>query len=79
MIIQVNQFCGVGAVNLLFTLGKSLKLKDVLFVPKIEKNLVSGACLNCEGYKQVIESDRYILSRFGIFLVLDIFVIGCLV
>ena len=58
----------VGVVNLLFTSEKFLKLKDVLFVPKIGNNLVSGTCLNCEGYKQVYESDRYILSRFGIFV-----------
>ena len=69
----------VGVVNLLFTSEKFLKLKDVLFVPKIRKNLVSGACLIIESHKQVIESDRYILSRFGIFLVLDIFIIGCFV
>ena len=40
----------------------------MFFVPKIGKNIVSGVCLNCEGFKQVHESDRYILSRLGIFV-----------
>ena len=63
-----QQICGYGIVNLQFTSGKTIKLCDVLFVPKLRKNLVSGGCLNSDGFKQVYESDKYILSRFGVFI-----------
>ncbi|KAL4561507.1 hypothetical protein LXL04_033674 [Taraxacum kok-saghyz] len=48
-----QQICGYGIVNLQFTSGKTIKLCDVLFVPKLRKNLVSGGCLNSDGFKQV--------------------------
>ncbi|GKD32729.1 zinc finger, CCHC-type containing protein [Tanacetum coccineum] len=37
-------------------------------VPFIRKNLMSGPVLNKYGYKQVYESDKYILSRHGVFI-----------
>ena len=45
---------GIGIVNLCFTSGKTITLVDVLFVPRLRKNLVSGVCLNTAGFKQVI-------------------------
>ncbi|KAJ0500297.1 putative RNA-directed DNA polymerase [Helianthus annuus] len=53
---------GVGKVRLVFTSGKHLLLDNVLYVPGIRKNLLSGIVLNNCGYKQVIESDKFILS-----------------
>ncbi|KAJ9553541.1 hypothetical protein OSB04_017587 [Centaurea solstitialis] len=44
--------CGVGIVNLTFTSGKTITLNNVLFVPRLRKNLVSGGCLNSAGFKQ---------------------------
>nr|GEZ19402.1 zinc finger, CCHC-type [Tanacetum cinerariifolium] len=41
---------------------------NVLYVPRIRKNLVSEIVLNKCGYKQVLESDKYILSRRGSFV-----------
>ncbi|KAJ9566188.1 hypothetical protein OSB04_002154 [Centaurea solstitialis] len=49
---------GLGSVNLVFTSGNSLLLCNVLYVPRIRKNLVSGIVLNNCGYKQVMESDK---------------------
>ena len=36
---------GVGTVNLKFTSGKTVQLKNVQHVPTIKKNLVSGSLL----------------------------------
>ena len=59
---------GFGTVKLEFTSGNVLKLDRVLYVPGIRKNLLSGIMLNNYGYKQVIESDKFILSKQGNFV-----------
>ncbi|KAK1407693.1 hypothetical protein QVD17_39315 [Tagetes erecta] len=59
---------GAGKVRLIFTSGKQLLLEYVLYVPGIRKNLLSGIVLNNLGFKQVIESDKFILSRHGTFV-----------
>ncbi|GJV20760.1 zinc finger, CCHC-type containing protein [Tanacetum coccineum] len=55
----------IGRVLLTFTSRKTLCLDNVLYVPGIRKNLVFETVLNKCGYKQVLESDKYILSRHG--------------
>ncbi|GKA43936.1 zinc finger, CCHC-type containing protein [Tanacetum coccineum] len=59
---------GKGSVALEFSSGKTVTLFNVLYVPKLRKNLVSGPVLNKCGYKQVYESDKYILSKSGVFV-----------
>ncbi|GJW27482.1 zinc finger, CCHC-type containing protein [Tanacetum coccineum] len=59
---------GKGSVALEFSSGKTVTLFNVLYVPKLRKNLVSGPVLNKCGYKQVYESDKYILSKCGVFV-----------
>ncbi|WVZ00704.1 hypothetical protein V8G54_026773, partial [Vigna mungo] len=59
---------GVGQVELLLSSGKSLVLKDVLYAPKLIRNLVSGVILNRLGFKLVFESDKFILSEGGVFV-----------
>nr|GEX65701.1 zinc finger, CCHC-type [Tanacetum cinerariifolium] len=59
---------GKGSVALEFSSGKTVTLFNVLYVPKLRKNLVSGPMLNKCGYKQVYESDKYILSKSGVFV-----------
>ena len=59
---------GSGVVCITFTSGKTISLFDVLYVPKVRKSLVSSGLLNCMGYKQVIESNKYVLSKCGIFV-----------
>nr|GEW96002.1 zinc finger, CCHC-type [Tanacetum cinerariifolium] len=59
---------GKGSVALEFSSGKTITLFNVLYVPKLRKNLVSGPMLNKCGYKQVYESDKYILSKSCVFV-----------
>ncbi|GKC87408.1 zinc finger, CCHC-type containing protein, partial [Tanacetum coccineum] len=57
-----------GSVVLEFRSGKSITLFNVLYVTKLCKNLIFGPVLNKCGYKQVYESDKYILSKCGVFV-----------
>ncbi|KAL8146420.1 hypothetical protein AgCh_004238 [Apium graveolens] len=59
---------GEGTVILKMTSGKNLTLKNVLYVPDIRKNLVSGSLLNKHGFRIVIESDKVVLSKSGMFV-----------
>ncbi|VFQ80917.1 unnamed protein product [Cuscuta campestris] len=59
---------GVGKIKLKMTSGKELTLNDVLYVPDIRKNLVSGSLLIKHGFRMVFESDKLILSKKGIFI-----------
>ena len=51
-----------------FTFGKVVTLTDVLHVPEIRKNLVSGPILRKKGFKLVFESDRFILTKVGMYV-----------
>nr|GEW34956.1 retrovirus-related Pol polyprotein from transposon TNT 1-94 [Tanacetum cinerariifolium] len=51
-----------------FTSGKKLTLMNVLHVPNIRKNLVSGFKLCKSGVKAVIESDKVIMSKANVFV-----------
>nr|GEW81016.1 zinc finger, CCHC-type [Tanacetum cinerariifolium] len=66
--ITTEPIKGIGRVLLTFTSGKTLCLDNVLYVHGIRNNLVSEIVLNKCGYKQVLESDKYILSRHGPFV-----------
>ena len=59
---------GIGQVELLLTSGKTLTLRDVVFVPEVRKNLVSGGLLNKFGFRMVFESDKFVLSKGGIYV-----------
>ncbi|GJS16862.1 zinc finger, CCHC-type containing protein [Tanacetum coccineum] len=59
---------GRGNVVLEFSFGKTITLVNVVYVPGLRKNLMSGPMLNKCGCKQVYESDKYILSRHGVFV-----------
>ncbi|GJX53109.1 retrotransposon protein, putative, ty1-copia subclass [Tanacetum coccineum] len=54
---------GEGDVILKMTSKKELKLNNVLYVPEIRKNLVSGWLLNKFGFCLVFESDKFVLSK----------------
>ncbi|XP_058727108.1 uncharacterized protein LOC131598537 [Vicia villosa] len=47
---HTTNVAGIGDVELKFTSGKTLILKDVMHVPEIRKNLVSGFLLNKAGF-----------------------------
>ncbi|GJZ49494.1 zinc finger, CCHC-type containing protein [Tanacetum coccineum] len=59
---------GRGCVDLKFSSGKIISLFNVLHVPNIRKNMVSSIVLNNCGYKQVIESNKFVLSKHGVFI-----------
>ncbi|XP_031106181.1 uncharacterized protein LOC116010816 [Ipomoea triloba] len=59
---------GLGKVVLKMTFGKELTLKNVLYVPELRKNLVSGSLLNKHGFKMVFESNKVVLSKLGMFV-----------
>jgi hypothetical protein len=59
---------GVCSVNLKFTSGKTVRLKNVQHVPSINKNLVSGSLLCKDGFKLVFESNKCVVSKFGSFV-----------
>jgi hypothetical protein len=59
---------GVGTVVLKFTSRKTVLLENVQHVPPIKKNLVSGSLMCRDGFKIVLESNKYVVSRHGTFV-----------
>jgi hypothetical protein len=59
---------GVGTVDLKFTSGKTVWLKNMQHAPSINKNLVSGSLLCRDGYKFVFESNKIVMSKCGLFI-----------
>nr|ABF94958.1 retrotransposon protein, putative, Ty1-copia subclass [Oryza sativa Japonica Group] len=59
---------GVGTVDLKFTSGNTVQLKNVQHVPSIKKNLVSGSLLCREGFRLVFESNKCVVSKYGTFV-----------
>ncbi|XP_073138526.1 uncharacterized protein [Henckelia pumila] len=59
---------GVGNVVLKMTSGKEMTLKNVLHVPDIHKNLVLGSLLRKTGFRLVFESDKFVLTKSGVFV-----------
>ncbi|KAA0035651.1 uncharacterized protein E5676_scaffold455G00960 [Cucumis melo var. makuwa] len=51
---HTTKVAGIGEVELKFTSGKTLVLKDVLHIPEIRKNLVFKYLLNKAGFTQTI-------------------------
>ena len=50
------------------TSGKELTLTNVLYVLEIRKNLVSGSLLNNYGFRLVFESNKFVLSKSGMYV-----------
>lgn len=59
---------GYGKVLLKMTSGKVLTLNNVMHVPSIRKNLVSAALLVKNGFKCVLVSDKFVLSKNDMFV-----------
>ena len=59
---------GVGMVDLKFTSGKTVRLKNVHHVPSINKNLVSGFRLCGDDFKLIFESNKVVISKYGQFV-----------
>ncbi|GJS23464.1 hypothetical protein Tco_0452096 [Tanacetum coccineum] len=56
---------GRGCVNLRSSSGKTVSLLNVLHVPNIRNNMISSSVLNNYGYKHVIDSNKFVLSKHG--------------
>ena len=54
---------GSDEVELKFTSGCVLTLKDVLYTPSMRKNLMSSFLLNKDGFKQTMEFDNYVITK----------------
>jgi hypothetical protein len=59
---------GIGTVELILSSGKKLVLTNVYHGLDIKKNLVSAILLSKNGVKAVLESDKLILSKCGLFV-----------
>ena len=59
---------GKGKVILKMASWKELTLNDVLHVPEIQKNLVSGSLLSKKGFRLVFESNKFVLTKSGIYV-----------
>jgi hypothetical protein len=59
---------GVGTVDLKLTSGKIVHLKNMQHVPSINKNLVSGSLLYRDGFKVVLESNKFVVLKYGQFI-----------
>jgi hypothetical protein len=59
---------GVGMVDLKLTSGKIVQLKNVQHVPSINNNLASDSLLCRDGFKVVLESNKFIMSKCGQFI-----------
>jgi hypothetical protein len=59
---------GVERVDLKLTSEKTLSLKNVQHVPRINRNLISGLLLCLDDFKLVFESNKFIVLKFGLFI-----------
>jgi len=64
---HITEVAGIGDVELKFTSGKTLILKEVMHTQKIRKNLVSGFLLNKARFEQIMGADMYTITKNGIF------------
>ncbi|KAK6121886.1 hypothetical protein DH2020_044370 [Rehmannia glutinosa] len=62
------EIVGLDKVVLKMTSGKELTLVDVLHVPDIRKNLVSGSLLVRVGFRLVFEAQKFVLMKNGQFI-----------
>jgi hypothetical protein len=54
---------GTSMVDLKFTSGKIMQLKNVQHVPSMNKNLISDALLYIDGLNVVLESNKVVMSK----------------
>ncbi|KAK2372890.1 CBL-interacting serine/threonine-protein kinase [Trifolium repens] len=65
---HTSEVAGIGDIEINFTSGKTLILKDVMHVPDMKKNLVSGFLLNKAEFSQTIGADLYTITKNGMFV-----------
>uniref|UniRef100_A0A2N9EFL2 Uncharacterized protein n=1 Tax=Fagus sylvatica TaxID=28930 RepID=A0A2N9EFL2_FAGSY len=65
---NTTKVLGTGTVELILSSEKKLVLTNVYHVPNIKKKLVFASLLSKNGVKAVLESDKLILSKNGVFV-----------
>ena len=63
----ISKVEGKGKVKLKWTSKMELMLNDVLHVPIIRKNMISGSILSKKGFRMIFESDKFILSKSEVY------------
>ena len=63
-----SKVLGKGTIDVFFTSGKKVTLVNVLYVPDMNRNLISGDLLGKPGIKAVYESGKLILTKSNVFL-----------
>ena len=63
-----SEINGQGKVVLKMTPRKELTLTNVLYVLEIRKNMVSSSLLNSHGFQMVFESNKFVLSKSGMYV-----------
>ena len=66
--LSASKVEGKGKIVLKLTSGKELKLNDVLHVPEIRKNLISGSLLSKHGFKLTFVADKFVISKNGVYV-----------
>ena len=64
----ISKVEGKGNVILKWTSGKELSLNDVLHVSNIRKNQISGSILSKKDFRMVYESDKFVLTKSGVYV-----------
>ncbi|KFK24069.1 hypothetical protein AALP_AAs60093U000200 [Arabis alpina] len=65
-----SKIAGYGKVVLKLTSERELSLTNVVHVPDMRKNLISGSLLSKHGFTVKLDADKLVLSKNGMFLVL---------
>ena len=63
-----SKVLGKGTVMMKFTSGQKLTLINVFHVPEIKRNLVSANLMCKRGFKIILESDKVVISKNGVFV-----------
>ena len=59
---------GTGTMDLKFTSGKIMQLNNMQHVPSMNKNLIGGTLLSKDGFKEVLEFNKVVVSKSGKFI-----------
>lgn len=65
---HATNVAGIGEVEIKFTSGRTIILKDVLHTSEMRKNLVSGYLLNKAGFTMTFGADLFTLTKNNVFV-----------
>ena len=68
MMLTQPKILGEVTMELSFTFRHVLRVKGFLYTTKMNKNLMPCFLFNKASFKQVIESDQYMITKNGIFV-----------